>query len=90
MKWFRNNLLIWAGFPSYYTLLVHVSASFLKIAQATLTEEHPQSLRETHVYLITENYFSVFHWHPVVRQRGFCGKQKKSYSSQVQAQDISQ
>lgn len=68
--------MTWAGFPDNYTLPVYMSVSFLKIAQATLTKEHPQSLGETQVYLNTENYFAVFHWHPVVRKRGFCGKQK--------------
>lgn len=68
---------------------MYVSVTFRKIAQTTLTIEHPQSLGETHEYLITEHYFAVFHWHPVVKQRGFYGKRKKSYSSQVQAQDIS-
>lgn len=62
----------------------------LKFALATLSKEHPQSLRGTHVYLTTENHFAVFHWHPVVRQRGVCGKQEKRSSSQITPGDISE
>lgn len=50
---------------------------FLEFALATLSKEHPQSLRGAHVYVMSENHFAVFHWHPVVRQRALWGKQEK-------------